>query len=401
MAGSEKLSEAGFAYAPVPIPAPISAPAAAPSAAFAPVAASAPKAWSWQAPATSGAITKTAEPASLPPLEADAIEDEIERFRASKISDSGFLAEVLAPGSSQHSAFRASQPQNSLPDRMSDSDQFDSLPPLVSGNSAPAAQANTEDEDNLAPGNPPSTQAFKAGKLRKVRPTARDAGPTSIGWTPSAQGSQLEELESSLPPELQDSLPESGPPRTAPAPLPSFVAQAQAAARWRSPWARAGLSLVGLVLMAALLLQIALHQRDAIAAIEPRARPLLEQLCRHAGCQIQPLKMIEALVVDASSFSKISKNDAALEARLQSYRLSLTLKNNGTLPVALPHVELSLQDAQDKPLLRRVLSPADLGLQSIALAAGQDVTGNLTLQVETQQLSGERISGYRVYAFYP
>jgi hypothetical protein len=40
-------------------------------------------------------------------------------------------------------------------------------------------------------------------------------------------------------------------------------------------------------------------------------------------------------------------------------------------------------------------------LQALALAAGQDVSGNVTLQVEVAQLGSERISGYRVYAFYP
>jgi hypothetical protein len=116
---------------------------------------------------------------------------------------------------------------------------------------------------------------------------------------------------------------------------------------------------------------------------------------------VQAFKKIESITVDASSFNRINKNNPQLEAITQSYKLAVTLKNTGTLPVALPHVELSLQDAQDRPILRRVLSPADLGASLSELAPAQDVAGGLTLQIDTAQLAGQRIAGYRVLAFYP
>ena len=182
---------------------------------------------------------------------------------------------------------------------------------------------------------------------------------------------------------------------------PSFVVQAQRAKRWRSPWVRLGLSLVCLGLVAILALQIALHDKDRIAAQWPEAKPWLDQLCLHTGCKVQAFRHIEAMTVDASSFKRINKNNAQLEAITQSYRLSVTLKNVSTLPVALPHVELSLQDAQDITILRRVLSPADLGSSLSALAPSQEMLGSVTLQIDTTQLAGSRIQGYRVLAFYP
>jgi Protein of unknown function (DUF3426) len=86
---------------------------------------------------------------------------------------------------------------------------------------------------------------------------------------------------------------------------------------------------------------------------------------------------------------------------VQSYRLSVTLKNTGSLPVATPHVELSLQNSQDQVVLRRVLSPADLGATSLVLPPAQDMVANLTLQISNSQLMGQRVQGYRVLAFYP
>lgn len=229
------------------------------------------------------------------------------------------------------------------------------------------------------------SQSFRPGKLRNDDDLQSDAGPSTSGWAPSSSAISADAEPTSLEPQA----------------TPQFVQQAQRAARWRKPWMRFGLALLALALMAGLALQIALQEKDRIAAQWPQTQPWLEQLCQQARCQVEPLKRIETIAVDASSFNRISKNNDPLEAITQSYRLALTLKNNGALPVAMPHVELSLQDAQDQPILRRVLSPADLGSSLLALAPAQDMQGSLTLQIDTSQLANRRIQGYRVLAFYP
>jgi predicted Zn finger-like uncharacterized protein len=178
--------------------------------------------------------------------------------------------------------------------------------------------------------------------------------------------------------------------------LPSFVRQAQRAQRWRSPWVRAMLLLVGVVLLAALAAQIAVQERDRIASQEPRALPWLKELCTVVGCTVGPLKLIEAVVVDASSFNKLRS-----EGKFELYKLAVNLKNTSTLSVAVPHIELSLNDAQDQPVLRRILNPADLGSVQPVLAPAAELVGTSTIQVDASQLAGARISGYRVWAFYP
>ncbi len=260
------------------------------------------------------------------------------------------------------------------------------------------------------------SRSFRPGVLRDTGEIDSETGPSSSSWAASEYPSQgisyatndhsisvsAEPTTLNTPPRdtsLQPSLPDVdllGPNTT-----PTFVAQAQRAKRWRSPWVRLALGLILLGLLAGLGLQVALQEKDRIAAQWPQAKPWLQQICAYAGCQVQPLKRIESITVDASSFNRINKNNAQLEAATQSYRLSVTLKNTGPLPVALPHVELSLQDAQDQPILRRVLSPADLGTNLPALSPAQDMAGSLTLQVDAAQLAGNRINGYRVLAFYP
>jgi predicted Zn finger-like uncharacterized protein len=253
---------------------------------------------------------------------------------------------------------------------------------------------------------------FSPGRLRDPSDVDSEVGLSTTSWAESGH-SRATDAPSDF---MLNSVPISEEPTTlrgesggllvqpaASAITPSFVAQAQSAARWRSPWVRLGLALVLLTLLSGLALQIAVHERDHIAALRPDAKPWLDQLCAHVGCQIKPLQRIEAITVDASSFNRINKNNPQLEAITQSYKLALTLKNTGPVPVALPHVELSLQNAQDQPMLRRVLSPADLGasMAMASLAPAQDVSGSLTLQISTAQLAGQRIQGYRVLAFYP
>ncbi len=177
---------------------------------------------------------------------------------------------------------------------------------------------------------------------------------------------------------------------------PNFVLLAQRAGRWRTPWARAGLSFGALLLLCAMVWQVVHFERDRIVAAEPAAAPWMVSMCRVVECTVGPLKHIESIVVDASSFNKIRS-----DGRNEFYKITLNLKNTGTLPVAVPHVELSLNDTQDQALLRRVLSPADLGALQLSLVPRAELATGATIQIDATQLAGARIAGYRVLAFYP
>ena len=280
---------------------------------------------------------------------------------------------------------------------------------LYTGNQALVAAKNVE--TSTAPSASSAASSADALDESSLKPEQRQDG-SNLSDEPSDEIKRSDDLTSASPvsvapdaapseTELVQPIEGLGATQDAVLAAPGFVVQAQRAQRWRSPWVRLGLGLVGLALLAVLALQIALHEKDRIAAQLPQAKPWLDQLCLAAGCKVEALRRIEAISVDASSFNRINKNNAQLEAITQSYRLVVTLKNAGAVPVALPHVELSLQDAQDQTVLRRVLSPADLGSSLNALAPSQEMPGNVTLQIDAAQLAGNRIAGYRVLAFYP
>ena len=168
----------------------------------------------------------------------------------------------------------------------------------------------------------------------------------------------------------------------------SFVVAARRKAFWRRPAVRAVLLLVLLLGVAALALQVAVQERDRIAAMDARARPWLERLCVPLHCKIAPPRQIDNVVIDSSSFNK---------ARGDSYQLALTVKSRAAIPLAMPAVELTLTDAQDQPVLRRVLQPADLGAPAALPARGEWSTA-VSVIVTT---GGARVAGYRLLVFYP
>ena len=182
----------------------------------------------------------------------------------------------------------------------------------------------------------------------------------------------------------------------------SFVRDARRQAFWRKPLIRVVLSLSALLLLSLLALQVAVMQRDSLAAFEPRLKPALQILCERLACQVGPVRQIEAIVIDSSSFNKI--NDAGI------FRLSFTLKNAGLVAVAMPSLEVTLTDTQDQPVLRRVLSPAQFSIASSMLAAGADFSAAVSFQVAANASPSDavtapgallRVAGYRLLAFYP
>lgn len=171
----------------------------------------------------------------------------------------------------------------------------------------------------------------------------------------------------------------------------SFVREARRKAFRRRPATRAVLVLVALVLAALLALQAAVHERDRIAATDPRMRPWLEALCAPLGCRVGPPRRIDAIAIDSSGFTKV---------RADSYRLTFSLKNQAAQAVAIPALELTLTDTQDQAVVRRVLTPRELGATTETIAPAAEWSGAASLVLDVPA-NGSRIAGYRLLAFYP
>ena len=179
-------------------------------------------------------------------------------------------------------------------------------------------------------------------------------------------------------------------PSAAPPEAPSFMQRDATPSAWQRRGVRRSLAVAALVLIAVLAAQILRHERDRIASGEPAMRPVLATLCQWTGCVIAPMRQIESVVIESSSF---------LRLRGDVYRLAFSLRNNAAVDIAMPAIELSVTDAQDQALSRRVLLPAEVGATSLLLPAGGEWGSKLSLNVKSG--GAERIAGYRLLAFYP
>lgn len=182
-------------------------------------------------------------------------------------------------------------------------------------------------------------------------------------------------------------------PERAPTPQPdvSFLRPRSSDSVWERRPMRVVLVLLVLLLAAALVAQVLVHERNRIVLLEPSTRPALLALCALARCELGPLRQIESVVIESSSFGRLGGDN---------FRLGFSLRNTAPVAIAMPAIELSMTDAQDQAVVRRVILPGEFGAAAATLAAESDWSGNLALRVRPAT-NTERIAGYRLLAFYP
>lgn len=134
---------------------------------------------------------------------------------------------------------------------------------------------------------------------------------------------------------------------------PEFMRRAQRKAFWRHPAVRGVLSLIAVSLLLALGLQLMHQFRDLVAAYHPASRPLLTQWCEAVGCKLAPPLRLEALQVDNLELVRTSSEGP------DTYRLTVVVRNQASIDLAWPHVDLTLTDESGAVIARRVFSPTD------------------------------------------
>jgi len=151
------------------------------------------------------------------------------------------------------------------------------------------------------------------------------------------------------------------------------------------------------VLLGALAVQSAFVFRDGITRKWPQVRPVYLSACAHLKCTLPLPRLAGAISIEASEL----QSEPGHAAR---FVLNATIRNRAPHPQAYPHLELTLTDVQDQPLVRRVLGPAQwlpVGLLEQGSAeqrfdAGRDIVVQLPFEAPEVEATG-----YRVYAFYP
>lgn len=160
--------------------------------------------------------------------------------------------------------------------------------------------------------------------------------------------------------------------------------------RW-APRLLRGFVLLALVLL--LLAQVLYQQRNAIVARQPALQPWFAGVCERLGCQLSALRRIADVTIDGASFLR--------EKDGEGYQFSFTLHNRAAIPLAMPAVELSLLDLEERTVVRRVLRPAEYGAPAVLAAHAERATLLPIVLVGEDAASASRVAGFRLDAFYP
>lgn len=163
-------------------------------------------------------------------------------------------------------------------------------------------------------------------------------------------------------------------------------------AKARSPLEQRVLLTASLLLLAVLVVQSLYFSRTTLAASYPRMRPLLLALCQPLHCTLNLPADITQLTIDDADMQEHAQREGALV-------FSSVLINHGTLPQALPAIEITLTNTADQPVIRKRLQPQDY------LPAGQDANMGIAPQQELRVnsllgVNAQQVAGFRVALSY-
>jgi hypothetical protein len=120
-------------------------------------------------------------------------------------------------------------------------------------------------------------------------------------------------------------------------------------------------------------------------------KPFLKVVCNSLGCDLSLPIRIDLVSIESSDLHPADKGGLQLIA---------SLRNRAPFAQSWPHLELTLTDAADRALVRKVLPPAEYLPPGVAVsegfAAGADQSVHLAMEA-----SGVPAAGYRLYVFHP
>lgn len=196
--------------------------------------------------------------------------------------------------------------------------------------------------------------------------------------TPAAPSSAGEPARSTPRPALDDE------------PLPEFLEDEAPPQHYSVVW-----GLCAFVALVTLAGQLGYHYRTELATLVPQTRPFLVEGCRFLDCVLRLPRRPDLLSIESSDLLTDRRRDNLIV-------LNAVIRNRAPFAQELPALELTLTDAGDRPLVRRVLRPDDYlaerpaGDRSPGIPPGAEAV--LRVFFDTGNL---RATGYRLYLFYP
>ena len=214
-----------------------------------------------------------------------------------------------------------------------------------------------------------------------------DRSTLNVPSKASVDLSSFEQALSSFQPEIEKAIVKmaASPPESQELPdepealIDDAAPQAPVRRRWPSVFGLCALAL-------GLLAQWIWIERFALVARFPAMDSHFQRICSAWACESPNARDLQGVVIDTSSF--IQRDDA--------FELQWLVRNATEQTVLMTALEVTLEDVQGKPVVRRVFFPADLDAPKV-LTPGQVWPGIMRLTV-----SGDTaVTGYRILSFYP
>lgn len=173
---------------------------------------------------------------------------------------------------------------------------------------------------------------------------------------------------------------------------PDFVVRARRRQRLAQS-RRIGLTAGSALLALLLAFQLLYYFRVQLAAQSSAAATMLSAACRLAGCTVGLPAHIDMVTIESSELQ-------ALPGSTDTFTLVALLRNRSAMRQQWPHIELTLNDASEAALARRVIAPRDY------LPASQEPEQGFAPNSEQSarlvfNLAQSKAAGFRVYLFYP
>lgn len=250
-------------------------------------------------------------------------------------------------------------------------------PPWMAGTSLATEFARIAAETEDAPWSTPAKQPTPNALTQEL--------PHPIPLTPSALPQAAD--KATVAPDETEKKAETGADD-----IPAFIHQAERRERWRRT--SRIIMLLGVVLLTITLLLQTIHVwHHTITAWLPATRPLLSSACAVLRCSTSLPANIAQLSLESAEMQLVPPHR-------NIYMLTVLLRNHSRHAQAWPHLELTLDDTNEKTVIRRVFAPREY------LRPIQQVDDGLPGASEQQiklnfELAQPLASAYRVYLFFP
>lgn len=269
-------------------------------------------------------------------------------------------------------------------------------PATLAGGLAPRAEPTRPHGDNTRPLRKRATAAARKAqhKSAAVERAQAEAGvPTLIApdvarrasAAPAADG--IEVIELAPPPDAYEhaAAGESAPTE------PSFLQEKRPTPRGFSIFFGGGSLLLAVLAVA----QLAVIFRGEMMVHWPQTRLMLVDLCNVFGCTVSWPTQADQLAVIGTELQAIPGTDAM--------ELTAVVRNRASFRQSLPAVEVTLTDARNRAVARKVFTPADYlasaGEPSARIDEGIGPGSDMTIRIFFEA-RGLQPAGFLVYPFY-